>query len=346
MASQKTAVAFVIPGGGTRTRIPQQFFKMFLNQWGVPQSQFGSRTDLFAGTSSGAFQALAYSYNMTPDSLDPFILNTSTRIFTTRALPVGCDAANDSYRPSFLAKIGLLAISDPFYKSVCPPEAGDSNWGSNILKSSLEGLFGTDTLQDLNNKVIIPSYENDTNTPVLFSNILGFPYMGATEKISDVAMCSSAAPVYLPSYPMNGHIYIDGGVTLNNACQEAYTALLALHPLAEKYVVISVGTGREPNVIEGTPSTPEETSLQALYNLSSKCISGAAALAVNDMIYQSNATLSQLYYYHFDLDFPVGFDSEFDQSTPAWFSSLDALTTARFNEDNAAISSIISHLDA
>lgn len=346
MSDPKTAVAFAYVGGGTRARISQQFTKLFLNQWGVAQEDFASRVDLFAGSSAGGLQALGYAFNQTPDDLDDFILNDSKRIFTTRAVPIGCDAANDSFRPSFAAKIGLILLNEPFYRSICRPGDGDSNWGDNILKSSMEEIFGTSTMSQLTNKTLITAYDDEADTPIFFSNIQGYPFTGANESIVDVAMCTSAAPVYLPSYQLNGRRYIDGGIFLNNPVQMAYTALKATNPTANRYVVISIGTGLEPNELEGNPSTPEDTSIQRLYTLFNKASFGNQQTAVINMLYEANATLDQLHYYHFDVEFPVGFDSELDQSTPAYFSTLDAITQARFIEDNAAIADIISRLEA
>ncbi len=347
MSDPKTAVAFVYKGGGTRARISQQFTKLFLNQWGVSQNQFYTRVDLFAGASAGALQALAYAYGITPDFLDQFVLEDSKRIFTTRQitdLPF-CNASADSFRPDFAFKILLILANDPFYRSACAPDAGNSDWGSNILQSSLEEVFGTGTLQDLNTKVIVSAYEDDTDKMRYFSNIEGFPFIGSNERIVDVARCTSAAPVYLPSFELNGHRYIDGGVGDNCPVRMAYTALKANNPTANRFVVISVGTGKEPNTIEGTPITPEESSLIRVYNLFNKASYAAEQSAVAAMQYEATYTLDQLYYYDFDLNFPVGFNSEFDQSTDTFFDDLDDLTLARYNEDNAAITDIIARLE-
>jgi predicted acylesterase/phospholipase RssA len=344
-----TAFAFVNKGGGTRARISQQFTKLFANQMGVTQAQFLDRVDLFAGASAGGLQSLAYAKGITPDELDPFLLVDSKRIFTTRQvidLPF-CDASADSFRPDFAFKIGLILINDPFYKSACAIGEGDSNWGSNILQSSLENLLGTThSLLNLNKKVIIPSYEDDTNQIRYFSNIEGFPFIGGSEKLVDVARCTSAAPVYLPSYTLNGHRYIDGGVGDNCPVRAAYSGLKASFPNADRYVIISVGTGKEPNVIEGTPINDEQSSLMRLYNLFNTASYSAEQKDVMMMQYDALNIRENLFYYDFDLNFPDGFDSEFDQSTDPYFASLDALTLARYNEDNAAITDIIQRLEA
>jgi patatin-like phospholipase/acyl hydrolase len=345
MSDPKTAVAFVYAGGGTRGRIAQQFTKLFLNQWGVPQEDFHTKVDIFSGASAGGLQALAYAKGITPDYLDDFVLNRSKRIFTTRTVPVGCDTANDSFRPSYAQKIGLIVLNNPFYSSICPPNAGNSNWGSNILYSSLDDIFGVDRLQDLNKKVIITSYEDDTDTAVLFSNIEGYPFIGMNEKIVDVAKCTSAAPIYLPSVNLNGHRYIDGGVFDNVPCGITYNALKAIKPTANRFIIVSVGTGQETNNMQATEISPEDSAIYRLYNIFNKASYGAQQMAVVNMKYETAATLTQLHYYHFDLNFPVDFDAEFDQTTDEFMSSLDALTLNRFNEDNAAISDIISRLN-
>lgn len=346
MSDPNTVRVLEIDGGGTRGRVTQQFLKRFINQWGINPNELWKHFDVIAGTSSGGMQALTYAYGLSPEDLDDFILNKSKRVFTTRPLPVGCDSAVDSLRPDIIQKIVLILANEPFYKSICAPNAGDSNWGSNILQSSLEEIFGADTLQALKTQVIVPSYQQDNDTFVLFSNNQGSPYIGATEKIVDVARCTSAAPAYLPAYELNGHTYLDGGIYANNASDFALTLARASKPTANRAVVVSLGTGLGSYGFDGTPTTGIESTIELMFSLFNIASTGGQEAVNVNMQYAANSTLQQLEYYRFNIQYPPTFDAELDNSTAAYFDTLDAMVTTKYNEDIDAISDIIARLEA
>lgn len=209
---RRTIRILSLDGGGVRGYLSLKFLQRFVQQWGIAGNELWKYFDVIAGTSIGGIQALGYAYGKSPDELEPFFLEKAKRIFTIRSVPIGCDADSDSNRPNMLQKIALIVLNDPFYLSACPPDAGNSNYGSNILQQVLVDNFGSDTMGTLKTKAVIPAYEKDTSKYVVFSNYSGPSFIGQNEAIVNVARATSAAPVYLPKHSFNGHDYIDGGV--------------------------------------------------------------------------------------------------------------------------------------
>lgn len=174
-----------------------------------------AKTNLLAGTSTGSFIALGLAYGLRPEAL--------TKIYSEE-------------NAAFIFKPREFNIINPRYSN-------------NNLKQLLESIFpSSQTLNDLPKKVVIPSFRlqgpsNGSWSPVFFNNFPNSEYL--TKKIIDVALSSSAAPTYFPSYDK----HIDGGVVANNPS----TAALALavdkqagNQNLEDIQLLSLGTGFNP----------------------------------------------------------------------------------------------------
>jgi len=61
--------------------------------------------------------------------------------------------------------------------------------------------------------------------------------------MSDIMMCTSAAPTYFDHHTINGFTYVDGGVQQNNPSQAAYLNARSLGIDSNKVKVLSLGTG-------------------------------------------------------------------------------------------------------
>jgi patatin-like phospholipase/acyl hydrolase len=125
---------------------------------------------------------------------------------------------------------------------------------------ALKTVFGKERLRDLAKKVLVATFKldsalgpqaNTTTTPSwkgkFFHNYPG-PGSDEDQLALDVALRTSAAPVYFPIYEG----YIDGGLIANNPSVCALAQ--ALHPngaskLLEEVVLISLGTGSSPSVL-------------------------------------------------------------------------------------------------
>lgn len=344
-----TARILVIPGGGTRGRIPQQFIKHCLAQTGLTASEFFGLFDVIAGASSGAGQAAGYALGMHPDDFDNFILQESKRIFTNRtaaeALAGNCLASTDSLRPNYLQKLGFMLINEPFYKSACSPtDPIPSDWGSNVLYSEIDALFNPYTMADLTTNVVIPVFEADTLTFKYYSNSYDGNFAGQTALVSDVIKATTAAPEYLPSYTFGGHINRDGGLFDNNPVQRALTLAKIKRPLANRFVIIVASTGLGDLGFQVSPTTDIDASLSRLYQYLDIAMTGSQERSNEELKLQANLSLNRIEFYNFQVYFESTYDFDLDLSTDAYFADLDTRTNNRINQDSAAINDILDRL--
>jgi patatin-like phospholipase/acyl hydrolase len=189
-----------------------------------------NKVRLFAGTSTGGIIALGLGLGFSPADLLAFYREAGPKIFRDSWL----DDARD---------LKKVIGADYDYKN---------------LKRALQQRFGDSTLADLERRVLIPSFDLDAPStaarprmwkPKFFHNFPG-PDTDGAEKVVDVAVRTSAAPTYFPSYQG----YIDGGVAANNPSMAALAQ--ALNPETGKQQIehirlLSVGTGLNPNYIQG-----------------------------------------------------------------------------------------------
>ncbi len=174
-------------------------------------------THFFAGTSTGSFIALGLAAGAPPGKL--------TELYTKE---------NGEY------------IFKPRYLELFRPK-----YDNDHLKKLLCSLFScTLKLKDLEKKVLVPSFRVsgplDWNA-IFFNN---FPNSDTLEEmVIDVALASSAAPVYFPSY----RSHIDGGVVANNPSTAAIALasdVLAGNQKFDHIYLLSFGTGFCPLKID------------------------------------------------------------------------------------------------
>lgn len=233
-----------LDGGGMRGYLSAIFLKLFVQQWGVNANELYKHFDIITGSSIGGITALAYASGKSPTDILPFFTEDGPWIFTT-------STSTPSSRPSTLTKINTIVggpLSNPtFYPSTT------NGIGTKRLKSKLDNVFGTKTMQDMQTNVLITSFEKnatetdftqDTNTPIYFSNSNIVPVLiGQNNLAVDVAMATSAAPLYFPSWQIGEDKYIDGGVVQNNPASLGFAIAKSLKPTANRYCVLSIGTG-------------------------------------------------------------------------------------------------------
>ena len=192
---------------------------------------FMEQIDLFAGTSTGGIMALRLAFGLTP----------------AQGVSLYREFGADVFRDSALDDLfDLLTVVGAEY-SLKP------------LKAILARLFGDATLGDLaadGRFVLIPTFDLDAVKngvrswkPKFFHNIPGED-ADNQQLIVDVALRTSAAPTYFPTYQG----YIDGGVVANNPSMAALAqALCDPNNLRkpEDIRLLSLGTGAVPRYIDG-----------------------------------------------------------------------------------------------
>jgi hypothetical protein len=358
MSDSNTIRILSMDGGGMRGYMSLVFLQKFIQQWGISQSDLWKNFDVIAGTSIGGIAALAYASGITPDELEPFFTEVGPWIFTVRTagdvIDGSINASLPSNRPSATEKAGMVLIGDDIYAAVDPI---NSNYGDARLKQEVINVFGTNTLQNLKTNTIIPTYRYDTSSFALYSNLNYAEFTGQNELISNVALATSAAPIYFPPIDISSHKYIDGGVYQNNPSQLALNLGKMLKPTANRYCVLSLGTGlgemgfdvalARKKVLSSLlrARTPTET-VELLMSLFDIGITGGQESVAKALSLESKYTLDNLYYYRFQLDLDQTQDTELDNSDPEFISYMYTTAVQYFNEDIENISNFIGHLTA
>jgi patatin-like phospholipase/acyl hydrolase len=250
MSDPNTARILEFDGGGERGYMSMTFFNRFVQQWGTDPTTLSQQFDVICGTSIGGIIALALAVGKTPEDLIPFFTEQGPLLFTLGSNvfpPVVFPPIVPSVRPNSVEKVALIITNIPFYNS---SGTYANAYGSGLLKTLLETLFGDLTMQDVKANVIIPTFEYTTKTFVLCSNLDNPAFSGQDELLSNVALATSAAPVYLPplelTSPINtklNGLFFDGGIYQNNPSQLGYTLGKMTKPIANRFCVLSVGTG-------------------------------------------------------------------------------------------------------
>jgi patatin-like phospholipase/acyl hydrolase len=221
-----------LDGGGIRGVLTAVLLNRLLHEYPrLLQAQPGS-IRMFAGTSTGGILALGLAAGHTPAEMrDLYVVN-------------GKSIFDDSWARDIVDLDGLTG----------------AKYDNENLKRILQDNFAGKRLKDLNARVLIPSFSLDnqdtdpakrTWNPKFFHNFIGADSDGES-LIVDVAMSTSAAPTYFPSY----NEFIDGGVIANNPSMAAIAQAMDVrnqpgeHATLDEITLLSVGTGLSLQYIE------------------------------------------------------------------------------------------------
>jgi len=220
-------------GGGIRGVLTAVMLNRLLGAYpALLQDRPGTIT-LFAGTSTGGILALGLAAGFTPAQIRDFYVVNGKLIF-------------DSSWTRDVVELGGIS---------------GSKYDNASLKQVLQETFGAQKLKDLRARVLISSFKLDNQAPdpssrswnpKFFHNFLGDDSDGEFLAV-DVAMSTSAAPTYFPSYG----VYLDGGVIANNPSVAAIAqALDGRNQAGERTTLdgiklLSVGTGASLQYING-----------------------------------------------------------------------------------------------
>ena len=183
--------------------------------------------------------------NLTPNIIKTtnMISGTSTGSLIALGLAYGLSAEEIS---NLYSKENIEYIFDKSYSQIARPKYDNDNLKEVLLRIFPENL----KLKDLGKLVIIPAFylgdEDNTWKAMFYNNIPNSP----TEdfRVVDVAMASSAAPVFFPTYERN----IDGGIIATDPSLASiiYSIDKTLGKSIENIRLLSFGTGYYYNSIK------------------------------------------------------------------------------------------------
>ena len=191
-----------------------------------------------------------------PHLLDTVDLIAGTSIGGIIGLGLAAGHTINEIDKNFIKGIPLAFSTNParllgFYAGICP------KYDNSKFKVFLRSLYGTATLGQLCKKIVVPTYCLDDEAAVhrrwrakIFHNFDGED-CDTEARLVDVAMATSAAPVFFPIY----NKFIDGAIVANNPtlCAVSQTQDLrnvANNPTVEDISVLSIGTIRNIYITE------------------------------------------------------------------------------------------------
>ena len=214
-----------LDGGGIRGLLTTRL----LEKLNLALPGFLDQFDLFAGTSTGAIPALGLAAGFSPAELSHIYQHHHREVFK--------DSFWDNLKDGYMV------------------------WGANYSHKGLQGVlanfFGDRTLGDLKKRVLIPTVHLDNKATQegkprywkakFFHNFPeDKPEADIHHLAADVALRSTAAPVYFPLYQG----YIDGGLAANNPSLCALVqAIQAEDKPLNDIMLLSLGTGKNPKFI-------------------------------------------------------------------------------------------------
>lgn len=186
--------------------------------------------DLIVGTSTGGIIALALGIGMRPHEIVSFYIKEGPRIFP----------------PCFFSK-GIHYIRHKFSPL--------------NLENALKSCFGEARLADSKKPLVIPSYNLGDDDIYIFKT----PHHERLKRdwkvpMWKVAMATSAAPTYFPSFRKVDHLrLVDGGVWANNPCMIGIIEAVSLFEVPLDAIrVLSLGT---TDVVKGRPDNLDKGGL-------------------------------------------------------------------------------------
>ncbi len=172
--------------------------------------------DLIAGTSAGGIVALALGAGLAPSEIVTHFKSLVRKVFPSAR-------RRWWHRPR--------QLTSPIYDA-------------DALRTALEDVLGETILGDSAKRLVIPAWDVQVGTVHIFKT----PHHRRLKRdwrlpMVDVALATSAAPVYFSAARVDGHRLIDGGVWANNPSVVAITEAVSMLDVPLQAIrVLNVGT--------------------------------------------------------------------------------------------------------
>lgn len=221
MNNNKTPKRFQVlslSGGGYRGLHVAHALELIESQTNTPIAQ---HFDLIAGTSIGGIIGLALALEISAKKIREALQSLGPQLFDKpvpdfahiRELASRGDLAKAAYycQNKSAIKAEAKQIETAWYKP-------DSL--KNLLSS--QEFFGTKLLKDVNHPIIVPAIDYGAGRPKFFKTDHHSTFVFDKElPIVDIALGTSAAPVYFPAHKVNDFRIVDGGLIANDPTQVA-----------------------------------------------------------------------------------------------------------------------------
>jgi hypothetical protein len=213
-----------IDGGGIRGVIPAIWLTLLEHKIKKPIS---SIFHVVAGTSTGAI----IGAGLTTPSLDNL---SKPRYQACDLVELYRTKADEVFakNPSFLSQVWTSILKEPKYL----------NEGRHKL---FYEYFGGSKLSDTLSELVVPAVKSGSNATDIFARHRSRQDIKKNILLTEMLMCTTAAPTYFPPYRFDDTIYIDGGVQANNPAMLAYDHILKIYRNCnrDRIRLLSLGTG-------------------------------------------------------------------------------------------------------
>lgn len=226
---KKVIKVLSIDGGGIRGIIPAIVLaaieEKLTEQMGQPVA-ISEMFDLIAGTSTGGILALALTKPDQSGKKPEYSAKNLVDFYEQEGPKI--------FAPTTFAKIR---------------EWVDEKYPATGIDTVLEKYFGDTMLNEALTEVLIPSYEIEQRRPYFFKSQKAKKDPKRNFLMKHIARATTAAPTYFEPLQLKAdeltdyYALIDGGVVANNPALCAFVEAKTIFPEAEKFLVVSVGTG-------------------------------------------------------------------------------------------------------
>lgn len=185
-----------LSGGGYRGLYTAKVLELLEQKSGAPLAR---HFDLICGTSIGGILALALALEIPASKIVEIFIEEGENIFGGRLKQ-------------------RRIRQGRWWDSIWPPGMSGAIHTQDYLRSVLERpeFFGERLLGECSHAVIVPSVNFTTAVPQFFKT----PHHPSFERdhalpLVEIALATSAAPVYFPQHRFSNKVYVDGGLVAN-----------------------------------------------------------------------------------------------------------------------------------
>ncbi|MFP4697673.1 MAG: CBASS cGAMP-activated phospholipase [Eubacteriales bacterium] len=226
--NKKVVKILTIDGGGIRGIIPSSILNTISKE--INEKPLYKCFDLISGTSTGSLIAILLTTPTLQNYEQPPI-RTILNLYENEGKKI--------FDPNWRT----IRMFSNIFRAKYKPDS---------IREIIKYYIGNNTLQDTLTNLIIPAFDMQSMEPFFFKNRPS--YRNSNKDVNfylkDVALAATAAPTYFPPAfikSINGnneYCFVDGGLFANNPSLCAYIEARKLFPNADKYIFISLGTGK------------------------------------------------------------------------------------------------------